>query len=332
MNGPTPGPVGVRGRGGGAISIAVVGCGAMGSVYAARLADAGNHVVAVTRRSEQAVAINEQGLRVTGPDREIVARIAARDTVPDVPVDLVIVAVKAAAVPTVARRITRLIGDRTVVLALQNGLGSADELAAHVDPDRIAVGVASGFGASMRDLAHAHHNAMRAIRFGPYAGLDTAVLEDVAAVWRAAGFDAASVDDIVAMQWRKLICNVAYSAPCALSGMTVGQVLEHEHMGAVSRAAATEAWEVARRLGVGLDVDDPVELVTDFGSQMPDARPSALQDMEAGRVGEIDVINGAVPREAAKVGMTAPVNATLSALVRTREESFVDTSSGRQDR
>lgn len=304
------------------MKIAVVGCGAMGSIYAARLAAGGNQVLAVTRTAVQADAINREGLTVSGPDGDLVADIRAVDTVPAEPVDLVVVAVKASAVPVVATSIGGLVGNGTVVLALQNGLGSTDELATHVDPDQLAIGIASGFGASSLGPAHVQHKAMRAVRFGPHAGLDHQRVEAVAALWRAAGFDAEGVDDIAAMQWRKLICNVAYSAPCALSGMTVGQVLRHEHMGAVSRAAATEAWQVARARGIAIDVDDPVELVTDFGAQMPDARPSALQDVQAGRVSEITFINGAVPREAAKVGMDAPVNTTLTALVRTREASF----------
>jgi 2-dehydropantoate 2-reductase len=121
------------------------------------------------------------------------------------------------------------------------------------------------------------------------------------------------------MQWEKLICNVAYSAPCALTGLTVGEAMDDPEIGPVSRAAAVEAWETARALGIGIDVPDPVAHVRAFGAQLPAAKPSALLDVEAGRVSEIGVINGAVPREAAKVGRTAPVNATLTALVHARE-------------
>ena len=160
---------------------------------------------------------------------------------------------------------------------------------------------------------------MRALRFGAYAGLEPTAVERVAEAWRAGGFDAEAVADIAAMQWEKLICNVAYSAPCALTGLTVGEVMDDPEMGPVSRAAAVEAWETARALGVGIDVPDPVEHVRAFGAQMPAAKPSALLDLEAGRVSEIGVINGAVPREAAKIGRAAPVNATLTALVRARE-------------
>jgi 2-dehydropantoate 2-reductase len=118
------------------------------------------------------------------------------------------------------------------------------------------------------------------------------------AAWTDAGFDAAAVTDIAAMQWEKLMCNVAYSAPCALTHMTVGQVMDDPEIGPVSQAAATEAFDVARASGIAIAVTDPVTHVREFGARMPDAKPSAMLDHEARRVSEIDVINGAAPRQA----------------------------------
>ncbi len=209
------------------------------------------------------------------------------------------------------------------MLTIQNGLGSADTVADIVGEARVAVGIASGFGASRPAPGHVHHNAMRAVRFGAYAALPFSVVDQIARVWSEAGFDAAAVADIAAMQWEKLICNAAYSAPCALTGMTVGQVMDDADMGPVSRATATEAWTVARAAGIGIDVADPVEHVRAFGAQMPNAKPSALLDHLARRVSEIDVINGAVVRTAAQVGEQVPVNATLTALVKAVEHQWI---------
>jgi 2-dehydropantoate 2-reductase len=291
----------------------------MGSVYAARLALGGHDVLVADPWAAHVAAINADGLRLEGPDGAHRAEVRAFVEPPAVPVDLVVLAVKASDARAAAAQARPLVADETVVLTIQNGLGSAEGVAAELSADRLAVGIASGFGASLRGPGRAHHNAMRALRFGAYAGLGPAAVERVAEAWRAGGFDAEAVADIAAMQWEKLICNVAYSAPCALTGLTVGEVMDDPELGSVSRAAAVEAWETARALGVGIDVPDPIEHVRAFGAQMPAAKPSALLDLEAGRVGEIGVINGAVPREAAKVGRTAPVNATLTALVRARE-------------
>lgn len=303
------------------LTIAVVGCGAMGSVYAGRLSRAGHRVTVVDAWAEHIAAIATAGLRISGPDGEYSADVAAVSLPPNEAVDLVVLAVKAADAASAARSLNGLVGDQTVVLTIQNGLGSADHVAEYVDPDRLAVGIAKGFGASLVGPGHAHHNAMRALRFGSYRDLPRDRVERVAGAWRQAGFDCAVAGDIIAMQWEKLICNAAYSAPCALTGMTVGEVMDHPEMGPLSVAAATEAWEIAIASGISVDVSDPVAHVRDFGARMPDAKPSALLDLEAGRVSEVGFINGAVPVAARRLGLTAPVNATLTALVRTRELS-----------
>jgi 2-dehydropantoate 2-reductase len=303
------------------MKIAVLGCGAMGSVFAARLAD-GNSVLAIARWQEHVERIARHGLRLEGPGYDRTVPMRASATVPAETMDLVIIAVKAAHAGQAARDALPLLGDHTVVLTIQNGLGSADVVAQAVGAERLAVGIASGFGASLRGPGHAHHNAMRAMRFGAYSTLALARLETVAEVWRAAGFDARAVTDIAAMQWEKLICNVAYSAPCALTGLTIGEAMDDPAIGPITRAAATEAWNVARAAGIKIDVADPCEHVRAFGANMPAAKPSALLDHEAKRVSEIDVINGAIPREAKKVGLNAPVNETLVALVKARERQW----------
>lgn len=304
------------------MKIAVIGCGAMGSIYAARLATAGNDVLAIDRHEPSVERISRDGLRVTGPAYDRVVPLRASTTAPDEPMDLIVLAVKAADVTVGARQALPMLGPATPVLTIQNGLGSAETVAGIVGAQRVAVGIASGFGASRVAPGHVHHNAMRAMRFGAHSSLPHATVETIARAWTDAGFDAAAVTDIAAMQWEKLICNAAYSAPCALTGMTVGQVMDDPEMAPVSRAAATEAWTVARASGIAVAVTDPVAHVRAFGAQMPDAKPSALLDHEARRVSEIDVINGAVPRQGARVGVAAPVNATLTALIKAIERQW----------
>lgn len=301
---------------------AVVGCGAMGSIYATLLADAGNEVMVVDAWAEHVAAINKDGLRVQGASGDRTVRVRAFTDIPNERAELVIVAVKAAHVPAVAAKLPKLLADRTIIVTIQNGVGSADLLADHVPPERLCIGIAAAFGAIMRGPGHAFHNGMNLIRIGPFSNISMERVEAVADVWRAAGFKTEAVRDVVAMQWEKLICNVAYSAPCALTGMTVGEIMDDPDMGPISRAAAVEAWTVARALGIPITVEDPIDHVRKFAAGMPDARPSLLQDHEQHRRSEIDVINGAIPRAAAKVGIEAPVNSTLVAIVKQRERAF----------
>jgi 2-dehydropantoate 2-reductase len=304
------------------MKIAVIGCGAMGSIYAARLAAAGNDVLAIDSYQPGIEAIARHGLRVTGPGYYQTVALRAATVAPSETMDLIVLAVKAADVTTGAGQALPMLGADTPVLTIQNGLGSAETVAGIVGEQRVAVGIASGFGASRVGPGHVHHNAMRAMRFGAYSALPFAAVESIAAAWAEAGFDAAAVTDIAAMQWEKLMCNVAYSGPCAVTGMTVGQVMDDPEMGPVSRAAAMEAWTVARASGIAVAVTDPVAHVRAFGAAIPDAKPSALLDHEARRVSEIDVINGAVPRQGARVGVEAPVNATLTAVIKAIERGW----------
>lgn len=302
--------------------IAIIGCGAMGSVYAGLLASAGNEVLVVDLWEEHIRAIKEQGLRVEGASGDRRVDLAAYTTPPDEEVDMVVIAVKAADAASAATSAAGLIGKETVVVTIQNGLGSADVVAAELGAERLMVGIAGGFGASFRGPGHAHHNGMQTIRMGAYAGLDFARVEQAVRVWQEAGFQAEPARDIAVMQWEKLICNVAYSAPCTLTGLTIGAAMDDPDIGPVSRAAASEAWEVARAAGIAVTIEDPVAYVRAFGSKIPNAKPSLLLDYEAGRRGEIDFINGAIPREAAKLDRQAPVNAALTSLVRFRERGF----------
>ena len=208
------------------------------------------------------------------------------------------------------------------ILTIQNGLGSADKVAEIVGSKRIMMGVVGGFGASIRAPGHAHHNGMEFVRLGEMDGGLTLRLETVADAWRAGGFKVLTFDDIHKMVWEKLICNVTYSGTCTLTGLRIGEVQANPSAWGVAAACANEAYQVARAKGIALDFDDPIAYVRAFGEKIPNARPSMLLDHLAGRRAEIDNINGAIPREGAKVGVAAPVNSVVVALLKAKESAF----------
>jgi len=183
----------------------------------------------------------------------------------------------------------------------------------------VVVGVVAGFGASMKAPGHAHHNGMELVRLGELAGSVTPRVERIADVWRSGGFKVKCFDDIDQLVWEKLICNCAYSGPCAIAERTVGEVMTDPDLSRVSAACAVEGYAVAIRKGVKLGFDDPVGYVRDFGSKIPNARPSVLLDLMARRKSEIDVINGSISRVGRELGLAAPVNQTITALVREKE-------------
>jgi 2-dehydropantoate 2-reductase len=302
------------------MKIAIVGTGAMGSVYAALLGAAGHEVWAIDIWREHVEAMRANGLRVEGASGDRTVRLNATTKASDAGAcDLVIIATKARDVKAAAESATTIATPDTVVLSIQNGLGGPDAGASVLGRERVAVGVVGGFGASVRSPGHAHHNGWELVRLGELAGPVTPRLERIADIWRGAGFRVKCFDDIDQLVWEKLICNVCYSGPCAVTERTIGEVKDDPELFRIASGCAREAWEVARARGIRLSFDDPVSYVRDFGSKIPDARPSMLLDHLAKRRSEIDAINGAIPPAAAAQGLRAPYNEVISGLVRAKE-------------
>ena len=292
----------------------------MGSVYAGLFASAGHEVWAIDTWREHVDAMRTSGLRLEGASGDRTVKLnASTDPKEAGKVDLVVLATKAMHVEQAASSLKSLLSDETPVLSIQNGLGGPDSAASVLGRERVMVGVVGGFGASMRGPGHAHHNGMELVRLGEFGGPITSRLRKVEDVWKSAGFRVKLFDDIDQLVWEKLLCNCAYSGPCGLSDGTISDVMNDADLSRISAACATEGFLVAKKKGVKLGFDDPVAYVRDFGSKIPNARPSVLLDLVARRKSEIDVINGSIPRVGAQVGVEAPVNATITSLVKAKE-------------
>ena len=302
------------------MKVAVVGCGAMGSVYAALLADAGHEVWAIDNWKEHVEAMKANGLRLEGASGDRTVCVNATTNAADAgQCDLAILSTKAMHVEKAAQSMQPLLRKDTVVLSIQNGLGGPDTAAKVLGRERVLVGVVGGFGASMKAPGHAHHNGWELVRLGELAGPISPRLEVVAEVWRSGGFRVKCFDDIDQLVWEKLICNVCFSGTCAVTERTIIEVIEDADAWMVASGCATEAYNVARARDIKLDFADPVAYVRAFGMKIPNARPSMLLDHMAGRMSEIEAINGAIPVAAKKAGIAAPFNEVISALVRAKE-------------
>ena len=301
------------------VKIAIVGTGAMGSIYAGILGDAGHEVWAIDVWTEHVEAIRRHGLVVEGASGHRTVHVNATSDAREAGVcDLVVIATKAVDVEAAAAAVKPLVGPATVVLPIQNGLGSAGRIAAILGEERVAIGVVEGFGAAMVGPGHVHHDGWRLVRLGERGGPATPRIREIADVWRDAGFRVQVYDDVEQLVWEKLICNACFSGTCTILERTIGQVLDDDHAWHVASGCAREAYDVARARGIPLSFDDPVAYTREFGEPLRDSRPSMLLDVLAGRPCEIDVINGAIPPAAREVGLTAPVNETVTELVRAR--------------
>lgn len=305
------------------MKIAIMGCGATGSVYAGLFASSGHEVWAIDRWAEHIEAMREKGLTVSGASGTRTVPVHATTSPAEAPqCDLVIIATKAMDVADAAEAAKPLIGPDTVVLPIQNGLGSPEQVVRTLGREHVKVGVIGGFGASVQAPGHVHHNGWDLVRLGEIAGPASDRLREIEAVWTDAGFTAKCFDDLDGMIWEKLICNVAFSGPCALTGLTIGQAMADEEASVISLWCAQEAFNVAMALAIDTGIRDPERHIRKFAAKIPDAKPSLLLDHEAGRRSEIDVINGAIPRAGLRVGVQAPVNESVTALVKFRERAF----------
>ncbi len=295
----------------------------MGSVYAGLFASAGHEVWAIDAWREHVEAMRKNGLRLEGASGDRTVKVhATTDAKEAGPCDLVVLATKAMHVAEAASSSKVLLKSDTPVLSIQNGLGGPDTAASILGKDRVMVGVVGGFGASIRAPGHAHHNGMELVRLGEFGGPITPRLKKVEEAWKSAGFKVKVFDDIDQLVWEKLICNCAYSGPCALSEGTIADVMNDPDLSRVSAECATEAFNVSQRKQIKLGFADPVAYVRDFGSKIPNARPSVLLDLMLRKKSEIDVINGSIPSVAKTLGMQAPVNETVTALVRAKERKL----------
>jgi 2-dehydropantoate 2-reductase len=306
------------------VKIAVVGTGAMGSVYAALLGKAGHEVWAIDTWREHVDAIASSGLTVSGAsgnyvvDNLHVGR-APRDAGA---CDVWVIATKAWAVDEVAAEIAPLLRPDSIVMAFQNGLGAGERVARHIQPEHILMGIAEGFGSSIPSPGHVHHEGMRMIRIGEmHGGLTERVLR-IEEAWRDAGFNVKAFDDVTLMIWEKFLCNVTLSAPCAAFDVTVGELMSDPDAWKVALGCTSEAYQLGVAVGVRFAFEDPLRYVTEFASTIPNASPSMRLDHLAHRSSEIDVINGAVVTYGRELGLSAPYNEALCAILRRRESQF----------
>jgi 2-dehydropantoate 2-reductase len=306
------------------MKIGIVGTGAMGSVYAGLLGKGGHDVWAIDTWQAHIDAIAAGGLTVSGASGNYVVDSLQVGRAPNDagPCDVWIIATKAADVDNAAIAIAPLLEPDTVVMAFQNGLGAGERIARHIPEEHIVIGIAEGFGSSIPEPGHVHHEGMRLIRMGELRGGLTDRVQRIEQAWRHAGFNVRAFDNVNLMIWEKFLCNVTLSAPCAAFDVTVGELMADGDAWNVALGCTAEAYQLGLAQGVPFSFDDPLRYVTDFAATIPNASPSMRLDHLARRASEIDVINGQVVTMSRELGLKAPYNETLCAILRRREARF----------
>jgi 2-dehydropantoate 2-reductase len=301
--------------------VCVVGAGVIGSLFAGHLARVAE-VSVLTRRQEHADSLNEQGLRVSGRSDFTVRVVAASDPAMLPEPDLVIVACKGTDLEAVAARLEGHFAG-AIVMTVQNGLG-AEEIVRRHGAWPLVSGVTFMSGTRYADT-HVEYILDTETWVGPYEATPEAAAVEIAALIRASGLKAEAFPDLRPAQWSKLIFNATVNAVAALTGLPHDPHFAAEErpsdLGFLVHDLIEEGKRVAAAAGIPLR-EDPWEmnvLATRRGSAH---YPSMLEDVEAHRPTEIELITGALVREAERHGVEAPLHTALYRLVTAKEAGY----------
>jgi len=298
-----------------------VGCGAVGSLFAANLSLLdGVEVWAFDLNELHVAAINRGGLRLSGAGDVVGRPRATSDAAELPPCDFGIVATKAMHTESAIAATAHAFADGCVA-TVQNGLGNEETIAGHVE--RVIRGTTFPAG-KLLEPGHVQWDVKGDTTFGPYdERTPLAEVERLADACTRSGMPAEAVADARGPQWRKVIFNASTNPVGALTGLTHGRVCERPDLRTLVTGLVDEGKAVAAAQGIELDAD-PEELI-DHAARKDvayDHKASMLQDVEARRQTEVDYLNGGIVRFGQEGGVATPLNAAIQALVKGVEASW----------
>jgi 2-dehydropantoate 2-reductase len=303
------------------VRVAVIGCGAVGSLFAANLATLDDvEVWAYDPWQEHVDAINEHGLRLSGAG-EVVGRLQATTEPAELPAcEYGIVATKSMYTGSALAATAHAFRDGAVC-SVQNGAGNEELVAEHV---REVIRGTTFPAGHVVEPGHVGWDTKGDTHIGPFEPSPAPLekVRELADACTRAGMPTHALEDARGAQWRKLIFNAASNAIGALTGFTHGRIAEFPPTRQLAWAVMAEGRAVSDAQGIVLD-QSPEELF-DHAARKDVAyghKPSMLQDVEAGRETEIDFLNGAIVAFGERHGVDAPLNRALTALVKGIEEA-----------
>jgi 2-dehydropantoate 2-reductase len=305
------------------MKIAVIGAGAMGSLFGALLTENGHEVWLCDIWQDHIKALQQSGLKIEWKGETRNVRLNATSDPQQIGAsELILIFVKSTQTKSAAESAALLAGQNGWVMTLQNGMGNAEAIAEHTPSNRILAGT-TAHGATMLEAGSIRHAGAGTTTVGMWAGgeKEFQIAQQIAVQFTQAGIESAAVEAVRPVIWDKLLVNVGINAITALTGIKNGQILDLELTQELSRAAVEEATAVARAQGIKIR-KDPAAHVFKVAAATAANRSSMGQDVDHRRPTEIKAINGFVVREADREGLAAPVNRALTALVETMEHNY----------
>jgi 2-dehydropantoate 2-reductase len=303
------------------VKTVIIGAGAMGSLFGGLLTLSREEVWLVDTWKDHIDALRSKGISIEERGEIQTVRVNATTDVTSVgKADLVLFFVKTYHTEKAASDAPVLKKDDTVFLTLQNGLENEEAICKRVDRKNVMLGV-TNHGATLLGPGHIRHAGWGKTYIGELDGKVTARVTQIAQLFTRAGIETEVSSNIQSLVWNKLFINVGINAVAALTGLRNGQLLDHPETLRLMYALVSEAVEVARKKGIPIE-GNPIETVKAVAEATRENRCSMGQDIDNRRKTEIDAINGAVVREAERLGIPVPYNQMITDLIKVIEKTF----------
>ncbi len=304
------------------LKFAIVGPGAIGSLFGGMLALGGQEVWLLDRHPDRVRLVSRRGIWISGVSGEFNAQVRITTDADEIgPAAVVLIAVKSYDTEQAARAAEPIMGQDSVALSLQNGLGNVEILAAVLGEHRVIGGVTSQ-GATLIAPGQVRHAGEGATIIGELDGQLTERVRDIAAALTSCGIQAELTTNLQSVLWGKLAVNSGVNAVATLAGVRNGGILESRHLRGVMRAAVSEAVQVAGAKRIEMPNDDMESYAEGVCQRTADNVNSMLQDVRRQRRTEVDAINGAVVSEAETAGIPVPTNGVLASLIKGIESTY----------
>jgi 2-dehydropantoate 2-reductase len=296
----------------------------MGGLFGGYLSRAGEEVTLVDVSRPAVEAINRDGLVVEEKDGSTLnIRVKATTAPAEVgPVDLIVNFVKCYHTEAAVRSAEPMLGAETAILSLQNGWGNADRIAAVAGKSRVMVGLTYHAG-TLIGPGRVRHPGIGMTYVGEIDGKSSARLAAAVSAFRGAGIETIPSPHIVEEVWKKLALNVCTLPTAALLRFPAHELNEYEGTRALMRGLLTEVVAVASKQGIVLDETERWQAITGLLEKAIGARASMLQDVEANRQTEIDVINGAIVAAGERHSVPTPLNSAMVWMVKSLQAKYL---------
>ena len=300
--------------------IAVMGAGAVGGYFGARLAASGQEVAFIAR-GRHLETMRQQGLIVKSNQGDLhVPSLFTSNSEEVGPVDLILFCVKSHDTEEASKRMAPLVGEKTSILSLQNGVDNPDKIASHWGKDRILAGAAY-IGAQVSAPGTIEHRAAGRITMGELDGGISYQTKAFCDLFNKAQVPCTISPEIRKVLWGKLVWNAPFCAIASITGTTVKDIIESDSLKNLAVGCMEEVREAARTVGINLGPSIVAETLN-LSHSLGNFKPSMLQDLEAEKPLEYEALNGIVVKVLGQAGKEAPFNETFRALLQSLDKKI----------